>query len=126
MITENIKLKFAHKTALQIFTAGLNAMFLINYDNIDYITYYNFRRFYAQALRKLQNEHFKPRRKKEITLPVELNVYNSICQMMSTNTDFLKHSDNRYLLTISLDIHEQGRQLLMQKQAFMLSETKGF
>lgn len=125
MTIEKIKLTFAHKNALQTFTAGLNAMFLISFDNIDYIAYYNFRRFYTQAIIKLQNEMFSVRKNKTITLSVELNIFNSLYQLIRSNEAYLKADENSYLKIISLEIMEQGRRSIEEKQTLYNPETFG-
>lgn len=124
-MTETIKLTFRNKESINILCTGLNSLFLLNFQNIDYISYYNFRRFYSIAKRKLETYFFAKIPKKGIVLTVELNIYVTIRDMLKQNSDFLKRPENSYLELIALEIISEGEKFLLQKQTVFEAQSNG-
>lgn len=124
-MTESIKLTFRNKESINILCTGLNSLFLLDFQNIDYISYYNFRRFYSIAKRKIESYYFTKIPKKGIVLTVELNIYVTIRDMLRKNSEFLKRTENSYLELIALEIISEGEKFIMQKQTVFEAETNG-
>lgn len=123
---ESIKLTFRNKESISTLCTGLNSLYLLNFENIDYLTYYNFRRFYKLAKDKIESYRFRKVPPKGIVLTIELNIYATIRDVLRNNSQFLKHEQNSYLQIIALDIINQGEIFLEQKQTVYDAQNYGF